>query len=112
MDNFVPLLDTYTYNSTSKKVSRGIVKKLKVEEDLEQEVTKKHMLIENTSIGPISTIVANCALVESAKDNIAAMTHKIQTKDMEIARLKLELQKSRKQVTTPIVNTISFDDFL
>ena len=31
---------------------------------------------------------------------------------MDIVRLKLELQQSRKKITVPIINTLLFDNFL
>lgn len=40
------------------------------------------------------------------------MSHTIQTQHMEIETLNMELEKSRKQTTTPIINTLPFDNFL
>lgn len=112
MENYVSLLDTYTYDSTSKKVSRRIVKRMNAKDDLEEEVMEHHVLIENTSIDPMSTAATKRELDKATKENIASMSHKIQVKDMEIERIKLELEKSKKKVTTLIINTISFDNFL
>ena len=112
MENFIALLDTYTYNSTLKKVSRRIVKRMKVMEDMEEEVMEQHVLIENTSVDPISTTATNRALAESIEDNFSAVSSKIQAKDMEIVRVKLELEQLMKLLTTPIIKTISFDNFM
>lgn len=52
---------------------------MKLKENLEEEVTKKHVLIENTSSDLVSTIVENQALVEGTRDNIVSMSHTIST---------------------------------
>lgn len=112
MDNSVALLDTYTYDSASKKVSRKIIKIIKVKEDLEEEVTEQHVLVENTYANPMVTTTTCQALAEATKYNIVAMSHQLQAKDVEIARLQLELEQSRKKITALVINTISFDNFL
>ena len=68
MDNFVALLDTDIYNSTSKKVSQRVVKKFKVKKDLEEEVIEKCVLIGNTSIDHVFTTIVNRELGEANKD--------------------------------------------
>lgn len=44
MENFVALLDAYTYDNASKKVSQKIIKRIKFKEDLEEEVKEKHVI--------------------------------------------------------------------
>lgn len=56
MENSMSLLNSYTNNSYSNKVSWRIVKKIKIDEGLEEEVTKQQVLMENTYVDPIVTI--------------------------------------------------------
>ena len=72
----------------------------------------KHLLIDNTSYNVISTKELNRALVEVMEDNIASMSHTIQIKDMDIMRLSMELEQTRKKIIAPIINTLTFYNFL
>lgn len=58
------------------------------------------------------TATASWALAEATEDNIVTVSHQLQAKDIEIARLKLELEKSRKKVATPVINNVPVDNFL
>ena len=58
------------------------------------------------------TIVANQVLAKATKYNIVSISFQIQAKYMEIVRFVLELDKSRNKITTPFINTISFESFL
>lgn len=49
---------------------------MKLKEDLEKEVTEKHVFIKKTSIYPMVTSITNWALAEATKDNIVGMYHK------------------------------------
>lgn len=73
---------------------------------------EKHVLIENTLVDPIAIVEANQALAEATKDNITTLSHTIQTQDMEIVRINMDLEQYRKQVMTPIINILRFDNFL
>ena len=57
MENSLTLLNTYTYNSTSKKVSQKIIKRIKVKQDLQEKVMDQNMLFENTSTNPMVTAI-------------------------------------------------------
>ena len=43
MKNSVAILNSYTYNSLSKKVSRRVVKKVKISENMEEEITEQQV---------------------------------------------------------------------
>ena len=73
---------------------------------------EQQVLIEDTFIDPLATATTNQALVKETKDNMDDLSHTIQTQNVEIKRLKLELEQSRTQITIPIANTLSFDNFL
>jgi deoxycytidylate deaminase len=49
MENSVSFLDTYPYDSLSKKISQRIIKKVINIENSEEEITKHHILMENTA---------------------------------------------------------------
>jgi hypothetical protein len=59
MENPVAILNSYTYDSSSKKVSQRIVKKIKIDEYLEEEVTEQQVLMENTFVNPMATTMVN-----------------------------------------------------
>ena len=59
MENLVAIIDTYTYEYESKKVSQRIVTKIKIKEYLEEEVTEQHVLIENTSTELVAIVAVN-----------------------------------------------------
>lgn len=81
---YVSLLDTYTYDTISKKVSHKIIKRDNVQEDHEWEVTEQRVLIEDTSSNLMTTIVASRALDEATKYNMSSMTHQLNEQSMEI----------------------------
>ena len=72
---------------------------------------KQQVLNEDTSVNPITTVVAIGALVDGTEDNMPSFYFTIKEKDSEIARLKLEFEQSRKQITTHFVNTLIFENF-
>lgn len=55
------------------------MKIIKIDEDLEEEVMEQHVLMENTYVDPITTMVANQALFESMKENVVAKEHTVQS---------------------------------
>lgn len=85
---------------------------MKINEDLGEEVAEQQVLIENIPINLVDTMATNQALDEAKKDNISSMSCTIQTQDMEIVRLNMELKQSRKKITSPIINTLLFENFL
>lgn len=70
------------------------------------------VLIEDTSIDHMITATASQALAKEIEDNMDSMTHQIKEKDNEIVSLKMELQQSRRNITTHMINTVPFDNFL
>lgn len=57
---------------------------------------EQQMLTKYTSIVLMITTNANDALPEANEYNMASMTCQIKEQDMEIASLKMELEKSKK----------------
>lgn len=54
----------------------------------------------------------NQLLLKETKENIASMVHTIQSEDMEIRMLWMELEWPRRQVIIPIINTLPFENLL
>ena len=59
----------------------------------------------------MSTAATRRALVEAIEDNIASMTYHVKENNIESARIKVELKQSKKMITTPMIDTISFNNF-
>ena len=67
MENLVAIINSYTYASISKKVSHKIVQKVKIAENLEEEIMEQQVLMENTSVNPMETTTTNRALSKETK---------------------------------------------
>ena len=74
MENLVAILDSYTYNSLSNKVSWKVVKKVNIVENIEEEITEQQVLMEDTYVDPMETAVANQALSIETEENVDTMT--------------------------------------
>lgn len=79
MENLVAILGTYTYDHLSKKIRTKVVKRIEIVENIEEKVTKKQVLVENTSADPMETATTNQALLVETEENRATMTRTIQS---------------------------------
>lgn len=60
----------------------------------------------------MTTIATSRELTEENEDNIAFLTHQVKEHNIEIVKLKEKLEQSKKMITTPMINTISFNNFI
>ena len=58
------------------------------------------------------TTTPTLALVEAIEDNMATMSFPLQEKYVDTEKIKMELEKSRKNITALVIKTISSDNFL
>lgn len=73
---------------------------------------EQYVLVKKTSTNPVITTFASRELDESIVDNISSMTHQFNEQNMEILRLKMELEQSKRKITTPMINTVPFETFI
>lgn len=63
LENLVSIIDSYTYNSLSNKVGWSILKKVKVAENMEAKIIQQKVLIENTYVDLMATMMINWELL-------------------------------------------------
>ena len=60
----------------------------------------------------MTTAITSRELVEETEYSIASLTHQVKEQNIEIVILKENLEQSKKNITTTMINTISFNNFI
>ena len=60
--------------------------------------------MENAYVDPMATTATNQALSVETKENVSDVAWTIQSHEVKITRLNMELEQARKQVTIPMVH--------
>lgn len=112
IENSVARLDTYTYDSKAKKVSCKIVKRVQIEENIEEQGLEQQLLVEDSSTDLLATTTTNRALAKSTEHIMASITHQVKEWSIEIARLKGKLEHSKKLTNILVLHIVSFNNFI
>jgi hypothetical protein len=75
-------------------------------------VVERQVFVDDTFLDPMITTTTCQELDEATKDSMASMTYRIEEQDMEIVRLKMELENSKKKIISCVINIVLFENFL
>ena len=90
-------------------MSCKIIKRVEIEEGLEEQVTEYQVFIEDTATNLMNMASASRDPTKATEDNVASMIRQVQEKNIEIAKLRVELELSKNVV---VIDTSSFNNFL
>ena len=69
-------------------MSRKIIKRLKIEEELEEQVIEHEVCVEDIATNMINMASSSKALAKATEDNMVAMIQQVKEHNIEISKLK------------------------